>query len=127
MSTETLTRLEKIEEFLSDLSIDIDFLCCIDIEEINSYDDLSNECDNQGLFDVEVIYYRTAMEYLMEHDTSLYESMQLASEMGYEAENINSELLASLLQSQELRQEFYDLESEITDFFDELEEEEEEE
>jgi len=127
MSTETLTRTEKIEEFLNDLSIDIDFPYYVDAEEVNSYDEIQSILEDSDVFNVEVIYYSVAIKYLAENDASLYESMHLASELGYEAENINSELLASLLQSQELRQEFYDLESEITDFFDELEEEEEEE
>ena len=46
--------------------------------------------------------------------------------MGYEVQNLNSEILASLLASKLVRDEFYELESEINDFFEELEEEEEE-
>jgi hypothetical protein len=42
-------------------------------------------------------------------------------------QNLNSEILASLLASKLVREEFYELESEINDFFEELEEEEEEE
>ena len=56
--------------------------------------------------------------------------MEIAIEYGYELENLSSEVLASLLASQNARSEFYELQSEIDEFFqdlcDELEEEEEE-
>ena len=78
--------------------------------------------NDNGNLDVEIIYYATAMDYLRENDTSLNECMRIASEMGYTTENLNSELLASLLASENNREEFAELETEITDFFKELEE-----
>ena len=56
------------------------------------------------------------MDYLREHDNSLSESMEIANDYGYEPKNINSELLASLLASQNAREEFYELENEIEEF-----------
>ena len=80
---------------------------------------------------MEVIYYASAMEYLMENDNSLRESLEIANDLGYELKNLNSEILASLLASQNSRDEFADLESEINSFFDdiqtEIDESEEEE
>ena len=120
----------KIETFLSELSTEIDVLNFIDIDNID-FDDAFNSIygmiDDSGGFNIEVVYYSKAMDYLSENDPSLRESLELASEYGYEVQNLNSELLASLLVSQNVRNEFFELESEINDFFANLEEEEEEE
>ena len=120
----------KIENFLSELSTEIDVLNLIDIDNIdhdNAYDSIYEMIDDNGGFDVEIIYYSNAMEYLSENDPSLVESLEIAAEYGFTPDNLNSEILASLLASKLVRDEFYDLESEINDFFLELEEEEEEE
>lgn len=61
------------------------------------------------MFNIEIIYYSNAMKYLSENDASLHESMLLASELGYEAKNITSELLVSLLASENSRDEFSDI------------------
>ena len=90
------------------------------------FDDVYDQIQDQGGFDIEVIYYSKAMEYLMENDTSLSESMEIAAEMGYTTENINSELLASLLKSHNVRNEFNELREEIDDFFYNLEDDEDE-
>ena len=47
------------------------------------------------------------MKYLSEHDASLYDSIDLASSMGYDLKNLNSETLASLHATQR-NQEIYD-------------------
>ena len=120
----------KIENFLSELSTEIDVLNLIDIDNIdhdNAYDSIYEMIDDNGGFDVEIIYYSKAIAYLSEHDPSLHESLEIAADYGYEVHNLNSEILASLLASKLVREEFYELESEINDFFIELEEEEEEE
>jgi hypothetical protein len=119
------TRKEKIEEFLKGLNTEIDILNCIDIESVNSFTDISGQIEDNNGFDIEIIYYSRAMEYLMENDNSLQESMSIASDYGYKCKNINSELLASLLASQNAREEFNELENEINEFFDTLNEEEE--
>ena len=118
------TRKEKISEFLTDLNTEIDILSCIDIDNIRSYSDIYDQIEDNGGFDIDIIYYSRAMEYLSENDCSLNESMEIAHNMGFEPKNINSELLASLLASQQAREEFTELENEIDDFFDDLEEEE---
>lgn len=117
----------KIETFLSELITEIDILNLIDIDNID-YNDAFNSIyemiDDNGGFDIDIIYYSRAIEYLSENDPSLTESLEIASEYGYSLSDINSELLASLLASQKAREEFYDLENEINDFFEGLEEEE---
>ena len=120
---------EKKEEFLSNLGdkLDIDILYMVDIDEVNSFDELTDAISDNNGFDQEVIYYSTAMEYLREQDTSLSESLGLAGDMGYTTDNLNSEILASILKSERVREDYYEYQTEIEEFFDELEDEEEEE
>ena len=118
------TRTEKIEDFLSSLDTEIDVLYLVDVETVEDYDDIYDQIQDNGGFDIDVIYYHTAMEYLMENDNSLQESLGIASEMGFEVESLNSETLASLLKSQNVRIEFNELETDINEFFEELEEDE---
>ena len=126
----TLTRHDKIEDFLANLDTDIDVLNFVNIQDIDTLDAFNSIYemiqDNNG-FDIEVIYYGDAIEYLKQHDPSLCDSLEIAIEYGYTIENINSELLASLLKSQNVREEFQDLRNEINTFFEELEEDTNEE
>ena len=63
---------------------------CEDIEEFR-------EALELAIQEYEIIYYNNAMEVLTEDDPSLRTSLDLASEMGYQTDQINSELLATLL------------------------------
>ena len=121
-----MTKTEKIENFLSDLKTEIDVLYMVDVDSVESFEDVYDAIESNSGFDIDIIYYGTAMDYLRENDASLMESMSIAAEMGYNPENINSELLASLLASREVREEFEGLRDEIIDFFYELEEDEDE-
>ena len=89
------------------------------VEFCDTISDLINESS--------VIYYSKAMNFLMENDTSLNESMQLAAELCYEPQNINSELLATLLLQSELRSNFSEIEDLVMDLFDQYAEENAEE
>ena len=75
--------------------------------------------DNNG-FDMEVIYYSKAMDYLSKNDPSLQESLSIAYDMGFTVDSLNSELLASLLLSENVKNDFYQLENDINDFFEDL-------
>jgi len=129
MTTETIA---KIESFLKEIGerseIDIDILNMVDIDDIdrkNAYESIYEMIEDKSGFDKEIIYYYRAIEYLSQYDNSLVDSLRIADQMGYELKNLNSELLASLLASENSRSEFGQLESEINDFFAELGEEEE--
>ena len=117
----TIKQKEKFFNKISEnLEFDImDYLQTDELDDINSYDELEEELNENGAFDIEIIYYYKAMEYLKEHDTSLSESMEIAHECGFELKNINSEVLASLLASQNARDEFYELQNEIVEFLEE--------
>ncbi len=79
---------------------------------INNVDELAqylyDEIDCKGGFNIDIIYYYKAMEYLMQNDISLSDSMEIASDMGYEISKLNSEVLASLHASHYARVNFID-------------------
>ena len=120
---------EKIESFLRSLKTEVEIMDYIQVEDIDYSDAFNSICDmisdNNG-FDIDIIYYSNAIEYLKQNDPSLRESLQIASEYGFSLDKLNSETLASLLASQNAREEFYELQDDINDFFSELETESEE-
>ena len=76
-----------------------------DLTDVN---DLFDDLQNNGYFNEEVIYYSTAIRYLKDNDPSLTESLEIATEYGYEAKNLNSEVLASLHASQKKENTFFE-------------------
>ena len=128
MNTTETTRNEKIETFFAELDKVIDLndnlINYIDIESIDAesaFNSIYEMIDENDGFNCEVIYYSNAMKYLQENDPSLNESLEIASEYGYELKNLNSEILASLLKSQNVRDEFLEFRDEINEFFESLE------
>lgn len=85
----------------------------LDYEVINNALDLQEFLEEKGAFNIDIIYYSRAMEYLKENDISLNESFEIASEYGYDLENLNSETLASLHASRTARNYFYRIEKDI--------------
>ena len=113
--------MKTLLELLNSLKLDIDFDCIQDIEEITSFEELKEELQNNLMLDVSVIYCSNAIEYLSKNDPSLTTSLELASDMGFESASINSEVLASLLATEELKDSFYGCSEEIEEFFNEVE------
>lgn len=110
---------EEITEFLSKLNTNIDILHYIDVEDIDQNDpyvDIVELLTGFFGFDVDVCEHN-AMSYLMEHDNSLQKSIEIANSQLYELEDLNSEILASLLATHENKMAFGYLEEEITEFF----------
>ena len=111
----------QIEEFLRSLNIDnLEIMDYVDIEEIdlsNAFDSIYGQIDDAGGFNVEIIYYSNAIQYLKEKDPSLSESIEIAEEIGYSLKNLNSEILASLLASRYASFDFQEKEKEIDNFF----------
>ena len=121
------TLKNKIEEFLKSLNIDnLEITDFIDIEEIdlnNPFDSIYDLIDSNGGFNIEIIYYSNAIQYLKENDPSLRDSLEIASEFISNIRSVNSELLASLHASNRVREDFSGLENKINNFFEELQEE----
>jgi hypothetical protein len=111
----------KTEEFLKSLNIEnlnlMDYVDIQDIDLSNAFESIFDMLDEKDAFNIEIIYYYNAMEYLREHDFSLNQSLEIAQELGYKITDLNSELLASLLASQNARNDFYEKEEEIKNFF----------
>ena len=72
--------------------------------------------ENNGGFNIEIIYYFNAMEYLSKNDPTLRVSIGIAAEYMEDFRGLNSELLASLLASQIVREEFCEYKHEINEF-----------
>jgi hypothetical protein len=118
-TVEFLNQLEKsnnidLNDLMSNYINEEDFK---DFDQENAFDSLQELIQDGGGFDIEIIYYASAMDYLRENDPSLQESLGLASDMGFELKNLNSETLASLLKSQNEQENFFDLQNEIEEFF----------
>lgn len=110
----------EIKDFLSNLSTDIyilDYIDILDIDINNAYESIYNMIDDNGGFDIDIIYSTDAINYLKENDPSLSKSIEIASDLGVSIGAINSSLLASLLASQNVRYSFSQLESQIDEFF----------
>ena len=80
--------LNQIEEFLSTLKTshtDIsDFVNANDLTDFdNVFDQITDILQGNNALSVDIIYYYNAMEYLSNNDTSLNESLQIASELSY--------------------------------------------
>ena len=128
MNTLNQTRAEKIETFFAELDEQIELndniINYVDIDAIDENDAFTSIYEmieeNDG-FNCDVIYYSNAIKYLQENDPSLRESLEIASDLGYEVKNLNSEILASILKSQNVRDEFLYFRDKINDFFQELE------
>ena len=116
--TEEQIKLDELEilfdSYVEDIDI-TDYLTEEDLQEgnINDAQDLYDLLYDNYAFDVEIIYYSTAMKYLTEHDISLSESIEIAIERGYELESINSETLASLHASRQAENDFWTIKDDI--------------
>ena len=124
------TKNERIEDFLKGLNIDnlyvMNYVNIDDIDFSNAYQSIYEMIDDEGGFNVDIIYYSNAIDYLSKNDPSLHESLELADEFGFELSKLNSEVLASLLASENCRNDFSALETDIEVFFNELNEEDDE-
>jgi hypothetical protein len=107
-----MDKLDKVKELLKDTELE-------DLEVSGETAEEVIEYLEERINEEEVIYYSNAMKYLSENDASLNESLAIANELGYEVKNINSELLATLLQQQNMRNALSKIQSEIEDIFEE--------
>ena len=73
--------------------------------------------EDKRVFEIDIIYYKDAMDYLSKNDSSLRDSLNLAIELGWSIENLNSEVLASFLASRNSMDEFLELKEAINDLF----------
>src|SRR5690554_6365710 len=83
-----------------------------------TFDTIEKTLEHSGYFDVEIIYFTTAIEFLSENDNSLKDSLSLAEDMGFTLKSSNSVMLASILASNLLTATFFKYEDRINKLFD---------
>ena len=86
------------------------FLRDLNLDDVTDGEDLIERIEeyynDNNLLDVEIIYYSNALKYLQENDQSLATSLWIAKDFGYNIDWINSELLASLLATENNKEAF---------------------
>tara|TARA_R110002072_G_scaffold104401_1_gene228840 strand:- start:1031 stop:1396 length:366 start_codon:yes stop_codon:yes gene_type:complete len=111
---------QEIIEYFDRISADLEFdimehLTEDDLDDMETFNDLIDLLREGDAFNINIIYYHKAMQYLMDNDTSLCDSLNIANDMGYKTCDLNSEMLASLLASQNAEEEFYEYEDKINE------------
>lgn len=101
---------DSLESYLNEESFE-------NFDQSSAFNSLLELIEDKSGFDKEIIYYANAIEYLKENDQSLQESLEIAAEYGYELKDLNSEILASLLKTKNIRNDFYELRYKIEEFF----------
>lgn len=106
-----ITKIKKAIKLLNDAKFDVDFDYYEknELKEYTTWNDFIEHAETLINESGEIIYYYNAMEYLKENDGSLRDSIDIALEFGYELKDINSELLATLLHTQNLNEQFYEI------------------
>lgn len=125
-----MTRIEAYEKICSKAyhEADIplrDYMDLDDFEGITDFDEI--EVDRIIDEHSDIIYYSKAIEFLEKHDPSLTDSLEIASEYGYAVKDLNSEVLATLLNGQLMREYWYGMRNEIQNILDDIEDEDEDE
>lgn len=113
---------ESVIDKIQDLIDDTDDLSSIsfdmDESDINSADDVF-EYIEERINEIEVIYYDNAMKILSKYDPSLRESLEYASDLGYDCKDLNSELLATIACQEWARQDLDNIRDDIEYVVDE--------
>lgn len=109
------TKAQKIMQIINEIdnnTLDLKyFINETDLDDINNIDDLQDYLkllnQDRDVTNTEIIGYYNAMQYLLENDYSLKDSIDIAYEYGYTTNEIHSELLASLLATRIKEDKFY--------------------
>ena len=104
----------KLQQLTEDNKFDIDlsYLYC-DEDDFDEFNDKVLESISYE----DIIYYSEAIKYLAREDASLSDSLGIASECGYETEQLNSELLATLLYQQRLNEQWREISEQVEELF----------
>lgn len=93
-----------------------EYVHATEINDCETFYDLTDLLTENGYFDVEIIYHSNAMKYLTDNDPSLTRAFAIASEYGLDVKNLNSERLASMVASEDLIDFYYSKREEIEEF-----------
>jgi len=93
----------------------------IEENKIANFNELDREALISYLYDrideTEVIYYEKAISFLNEYDPSFLISLEIAKELGFSIADLNSEVLATLLLQETLREELQNIEDYLAEIF----------
>ncbi len=103
-----MTKQEQLEAILKDTNL-LDIIDAPNFEDFEDDENGLREYIQERIYEHEVIYYKTAIEYLSENDPSLTESLELANDCGYTPAKLNSEILATLHIQQAMSEELSEL------------------
>lgn len=92
----------------------------LEFKDFDTLGELMESLEEQ-INETEVIYYTNAIRYLSENDASLRDSLAIASEYGYELNDLSSETLATLLQQQNMRDALTEISGDIQDIYEDYE------
>jgi len=113
---------------LTNENLDFEASECLQISDLeNGIDYVMETLEEHVRETSDIIYYSRAIEYLSENDPSLRESLELASELGYSPEDLDSEKLATILNERNTLDALRDVKDEIEAIIDEFNEIEDEE
>jgi hypothetical protein len=117
----TKNQVEEIKNLFlnTELMCDVDFQYYLEGAEVHSVECIETILDSGDVFNHEIIYYNKAMEFLMRYDPSLKDSLDIASDLCFNCSDLSSELLASLLGSQIIREEFMEYYTELQELIEE--------
>lgn len=101
-------------DYLKNIIDESDFKKAIKQKKVKEY--LQGINEEWQLTDKQVIFYSTAIDYLKENDPSLKISLELAKDCWFSLDSLNSELLASLLATDNAKDDYETFISEIIDF-----------
>lgn len=129
MKTTTLNTIKDlIKEYEKDYNFNDYIINYIDennLKECKNSIDVINLIDNANedfeITDTEIIYFVNAIEYLKENNPSLQYSLELASDMWFEAKDLDSEKLASILASENNKDDFEKFKSKLKNALDDIE------
>ena len=108
--------LELIQENFDGYGIDLPYYIN---EFFDSLEEIRDKLE-RAVYDVEFMYYGDAIKYLTKNDATLRESVKLAANLDYSTSDLNSQLLATIHQQNELIQKVYELIDHIEDEYNEL-------
>lgn len=121
-----MTTLQTLKESFKDTYLETygeDIECALNnYEGNNDADDFTEWYTEEYIHSAEVIYYHTAIDLLRDNDPSLRDSLNLASDYGFELANLSSETLASLLVQSLMHDEIRAMGAELEAHFEHLEE-----
>ena len=110
--------IDKIQDLIDDTDDLSQISFNMDESEIGSADDVF-EYIEEKINEIEVIYYDNAMKILSKYDPSLQESLEYASDLGYDCKDLNSELLATIACQEWARQDLDDIKDDIEEVVEE--------